>query len=160
MVRVAFAKGKLQMWKLFSIVLLLLTVVGTNAQTVEQTAPEEARILALENAWNQAVQQKDAQALKTLLAPDLTYVDYDGTLMNKAEYLASVESPSMHPVRIVNEGVTVRLYGAVAVVNGVCRESGVKKGKAYELRERFTDTWVRRSDSWICVSSESTLIPR
>ncbi len=148
------------MWKLFSIVLLLLTVVGTNAQTVEQTAPEEARILTLENAWNQAVQQKDAQALKTLLAPDLTYVDYDGTLMNKAEYLASVESPSMHPVRIVNEGVTVRLYGAVAVVNGVCRESGVKKGKAYELRERFTDTWVRRSDSWICVSSESTLIPR
>jgi|ERR1700722_2057743 ketosteroid isomerase-like protein len=148
------------MWKLFSIVLLLLAAARSDAQTVEQTSPEEARILTLENAWNQAVQQKDAQALKTLLAPDLTYVDYDGTLMNKAEYLASVESPSMHPVRIVNEGVTVRLYGMVAVVNGVCRESGVKKGKAYELRERFTDTWVRRSDSWICVSSESTLMPR
>ncbi len=143
-----------------SIVALSLPVaVQTNAQTVEQTAPEEARILTLENAWNQAVQQKDAQALKMLLAPELIDVEYDGTLMNKAEYLASVESPSMHPVRIVNEGMTVHLYGMVAVVNGMCRESGVKKGKAYAVRERFTDTWVRRGDKWECVASESTLIP-
>jgi ketosteroid isomerase-like protein len=141
-------------------VLSLLAAVRTNAQTVEQTAPEEARILTLENAWNQAVQQKDAQALKMLLAPDLIYVEYDGTLMNKAEYLASVESPSMHPVRIVNEGLTVHFYGTVVVVNGVCRESGIKKGKSYELRERFTDTWVRRGNKWECVASESTLIPR
>jgi hypothetical protein len=66
----------------------------------------------------------------------------------------------MHPVRIVNEGLTVHFYGTVVVVNGVCRESGVKKGKSYELRERFTDTWVRRGNKWECVASESTLIPR
>lgn len=153
------------MWKLFSgvlplLILSLLTAARTNAQSTEQSAPEEARILTLENAWNQAVQQKDAQALQMLLAPDLSYVEYDGTLMNKAEYLASVAAPSMHPLRIVNEGVTVHLYGEVAVVNGVCRESGVKKGKPYALRERFTDTWVRRGDKWECVASESTLIPR
>ncbi len=141
------------------LILSLLTAVRTNAQTMEQTAPEEARILTLENAWNQAVQQKDAQALKLLLAPELIYVEYDGTLMNNTEYLASVEAPSMHPVRIVNEGMTVHLYCMVAVVNGMCRESGVKKGKAYAVRERFTDTWVRRGDRWECVASESTLIP-
>jgi hypothetical protein len=66
----------------------------------------------------------------------------------------------MNPVRIVNESTTVRFYGTVAVVNGTCRESGVKKGKPYALRERFTDTWVRRSGGWICVSSESTLMAR
>jgi len=152
----------MRMWMLVILSLLpsLLAAVRTNAQTMEQTAPEGARIVTLENAWNQAVQQKDTEALQMLLAPDLTYVEYDGTLMNKAEYLASVESPSTRPVRIVNEDMSVHLYGMVAVVNGVCRESGVKKGKPYALRERFTDTWVRRSDSWICVSSESTLIPR
>src|ERR1700691_5921631 len=111
------------------VILSFLAAVRTDAQTMEQTAPEEARILTLENAWNQAVQQKDAEALKMLLASDLTYVEYDGTLMNKAEYLASVESPAMNPVRIVNESMTVRFYGTVAVVNGTCRESGVKKGK-------------------------------
>ncbi len=62
-----------------------------------------------------------------------------------------MQSPALRPARIVNESATVHLYGAVAVVNGVCRESGIKNGRPYALRERFTDTWVRRSDSWVCV---------
>jgi ketosteroid isomerase-like protein len=148
------------MWRLFPVFLLgLLAAPRINAQSSTPPDAEQARILTLENAWNQAVQQKDAAALKMLLASDLIYVEYDGTLMNKAEYLASVQSPTLHPVRIVNESMDVRLYGVVAVVNGVYRESGVKNGKPYTLRERFTDTWVRRGNNWACVASESTLIP-
>jgi ketosteroid isomerase-like protein len=143
--------------KFFYVLLVLLATSGLGAESGAQPDGEEARILTLENAWNQAVQQKDAAALKMLLASDLIYVEYDGTLMNKAEYLASVQSPALRPARIVNESATVHLYGAVAVVNGVCRESGIKNGRPYALRERFTDTWVRRSDSWVCVSSQSTL---
>jgi ketosteroid isomerase-like protein len=145
------------MWKLLS-VFLLLAAPQLKAQDSAQLDPERARILTLENAWNQAVQQKDASALGILLAPDLIYVEYDGTLMNKGQYLASVHSPSMQPLHIVNESSSVHLYGMVAVVNGICRENGVKNGKAYTLRERFTDTWVRRGDNWVSVASQSTLI--
>ena len=145
------------MWKLLS-VFLLLAAPHLKAQDSAQPDAEQARILTLENAWNQAVQQKDAPALDILLAPDLIYVEYDGTLMNKGQYLASVRSPSMQPLHIVNESTSVHLYGMVAVVNGICRENGVKKGKPYTLRERFTDTWVRRSDNWVSVASQSTLI--
>jgi ketosteroid isomerase-like protein len=146
------------MWKLV-IVLLLLTAPQMDGQNKAQPDPEQARILTLENAWNQAVQQKDASALKMLLAPDLIYVEYDGTLMDKAQYLVSVESPTLEPVRIVNESMNVRLYGAVAVVNGVWRENGTKNGKPCLFREHFIDTWIRRGDNWVCVASESTLIP-
>lgn len=139
--------------------LTLLAAPRLDAQNEAQSDPEQARILTLENAWNQAVQQKDPRALKLLLAPDLVYVEYDGTLMDKTRYLASVQSPSLLPVRIVNESTTVRLYGAVAVVNGVCREDGVKNGKPFTLRERFMDTWIRRGNDWVCVASESTLMP-
>jgi len=146
------------MWKLVS-VFLLLAAPQLKAQASAQRDAEQARILTLESAWNQAVQQKDASALGILLAPDLIYVEYDGTLMNKGQYLASVHSPSMQPLHIVNESTSIHRYGPVAVVNGVYREVGVKKGKAYTLRERFTDTWIRRGDNWVCVASESTLIP-
>jgi ketosteroid isomerase-like protein len=118
---------------------------------------DRRRILSLENAWDQAVHQKDAQALNLILGPDLVYVDYDGKLMGKAAYLASIQSQTLQPARIVSESVNVHLYGAVAVVNGVYRENGTKNGKPYVLRERFTDTWVRQTDSWICVASHSTL---
>jgi ketosteroid isomerase-like protein len=146
------------MWKFFPVFLLLLVVSQANAQSSSQLNAEQARILTLENAWNQAVQQKDAGALKMLLGQDLIYVDYDGTLMSKAEYLVSMQSLSLHPTHIVNEGMTVHLYGNVAVVRGVCRETGVKNGKPYAIRMRFTDTWLHRSENWICVASHSTLI--
>jgi ketosteroid isomerase-like protein len=147
------------MRRLVAVFLLLLAAPRVKAQDRTPPDPEEARIRTMENAWNQAVQEKDASALKLLLAPDLIYVEYDGTLMNKTQYLASVRSTSLQPVRIVNESTNVRFYGPVAVVNGVCRENGTKNGRPYTLRERFTDTWIRRGDSWVCVASESTLIP-
>jgi ketosteroid isomerase-like protein len=146
------------MWKLFSVFLLPLAVLRFDAQSMEQPDAGQSRIMALENAWNQAVQQKDRAAVEMLLGPELIYVDYDGTLMDKAEYLASVQSQSLRPARIVSESMNVHIYGAAAVVNGVYREKGVKNGKPYLLRERFTDTWVRRSESWVCVASHSTLI--
>ncbi len=145
------------MWKLFPLFLLLVVAPRCNAQTASRPDAEEARILTLENAWNQAVQQKDAAALKMLLAPELVFVDYDGTLMDKAAYLTSIQAPSSHPARIFNEDMNVRIFGAVAIVSGVCRETGVKNGKPYAIRMRFTDTWLRRGDSWICVASHSTL---
>jgi ketosteroid isomerase-like protein len=145
--------------KLFPVLLLLLAAPGLHLQSLAQSA-DGNRILALENAWNQAIQQKDAAALKILLAPELVYVDYDGALMDKITYLTSVQSPSLHPTRIVNESMSARLYGTVAVVSDVCRETGTRNGKPYAVLIRFTDTWIRRGESWMCVASHSTLIPR
>lgn len=147
------------MWKLFS-VLLFLPLPHPFAQDAAQLQADQARIVTLENAWNQAVQLKDAPALKMLLGTDLVYIDYDGSLKNKAEYIASVQDPSRHPARIVSESMTVHLYGATALVNGIYRESGIRDGKPYSLRERFTDLWVHRSETWACVASQSTLITR
>jgi ketosteroid isomerase-like protein len=144
-----------QMRRLFPLLLLLLATPLHAQSTVPET--DKRRILSLENAWDQAAHQKDIPALKMLLGPDLVYVDFDGKLMDKAEYLASVQSQTLQPERIVSESVNVHLYGAVAVVNGLYRENGSKNGKLYMLRERFTDTWVRQNDSWICVASHSTL---
>jgi ketosteroid isomerase-like protein len=148
------------MRKLFPVLLLLAApLFNTQIFNAQSGLPdaEKSRILALENAWDQAAHQKDIPALKMLLGPDLIYVDFDGKLMDKASYLASVQSQTLQPERIVSESMNVHLYGAVAVVNGVYRENGAKNGKPYTLRERFTDTWVRQQDSWICVASHSTL---
>jgi len=145
------------MWKL-TCWFALLAATPLLAQNSSQSAAEEARILNLENAWNQAQGQKDGSALRMLLGPELVYVDYDGKLMDKAEYLAKVQAPSLQPAKLVNESMHVQLYGAVAIVSGVCHETGVKNGKAYSVRMRFTDTWIRHSESWMCVASHSTLI--
>lgn len=123
-----------------------------------QIDDDQARILNLENAWNRSVQTKDTAGLDMLLAPELVYVGIEGKLMSKAEYLASVQSPSVHPARVVSESMKVHVFGAAAIVDGVYRENGMKKGKPYALRARFIDMWVRRRDSWVCVASDGSVI--
>ncbi len=146
------------MKELFSLWVLLFATLFVVGQTVSPQSDDEGRILALETAWNHAEQTKDAAALDQLLAPTLVYVDYDGTIMNKGQFLASVKAESLEPDQITNETMTVHIYSGAAVVTGIYREKGSLKGKPYSRRGRFTDTWISQNGSWQCVASQSTLI--
>jgi ketosteroid isomerase-like protein len=152
------------MEKLLSVLVLLMLVPRANAQSAvvpaQPAQTEESRLLGLELLWNQAVQGKDTRALEILIAPEMVNIEYDGTLLNRDLYLASVTSRSVHAEHIGNESMSVHLYGQIAVVIGVYREAGTESGKPYSRRGRFTDTWVRRSGSWLCVATQSTLIAR
>jgi ketosteroid isomerase-like protein len=138
--------------------LLLCLTLATAAPVPDQLDAAQTRILALENAWNQAEEHKDVGALDSLLDATLVYVDYDGSMMDKAQFMASIKVPSLHPEQIVNESMTAHAYGDSAVVTGVYREKGEKNGKPYLRRGRFTDTWVFHQGNWVCVASQSTLI--
>ena len=138
----------------------LATQIGIARQLESKTSADENRILALENAWNSAEQQKNTRTLDELLASSLVYTDYDGSFMTKSEFLVSVANPSLHPEQITNESVTVHSYGSSAIVTGIYREKGTSNGKSYSRRGRFTDTWVSQNGVWQCVASQSTLISR
>ncbi len=140
-----------------SLVLAAAFCAPAMAQQVEHS-PEETRILALENAWNQAEAHKDVRSMDQLLDESLVYVDYDGSRMTKAQFMASISAPSLSADQIVNESQEAHVYGDSAIVTGVYREKGTKSGRAYLRRGRFTDTWVSRHGVWVCVASQSTLI--
>lgn len=143
---------------LLSLVLVLMASPHPAVQTPNDVDAEQTRILALENAWNQAEEHKDVKALDGLLDPTLVYIDYDGSIMTKAQFMASVQAPELHPQQIVNETMAAHVYGNSAVVTGIYREKGMQNGKPYLRRGRFTDTWVYQNGMWTCVASQSTLI--
>jgi ketosteroid isomerase-like protein len=140
------------------VMLLAAICVSVAAQSTADVEAERTRILALENAWNLAEEHKDVKALDGLLARTMVYIDYDGSFMDKAQFIASVKAPSLHPEQIVNESMTAHVYGDSAIVTGIYREKGVAAGKPYLRRGRFTDTWVYQNSTWVCVASQSTLI--
>ena len=132
--------------------------IGVGQESVKPSG-EEGRIIALESAWDQAEKNKDAMALAGLLADNLVYVDYDGSLRNKQQFLASIKSASVSSEQINNEGVTVRLYNNnVAVSTGIYRDKGVENGKPFQRRGRFTNVWIKQNGAWQCIASQSTLI--
>jgi ketosteroid isomerase-like protein len=108
--------------------------------------------------WNHAEQSKDAVALNQLLGESLVYVDCDGTLLSKKEFLETTLHNNVQQEQINNDGMTVHLYGNAAVVTGVYRDRGIEKGKPFQRHGRFTDTWVNQNGVWQCVASQSTLI--
>ena len=119
---------------------------------------DESKIMALENAWNQAQLQHDSAAVGNLLPDTFIYTDYDGTVTTKAQFLADLKDPAYQASLIANENVRVFTYHGAAVVVGTYHTKGKYKGRPFEHRGRFTDTWVFDNNLWRCVASHTTLI--
>ena len=145
------------MRKIMFAVAVLLSGVLAGARS-QSASDEGGRILALEKAWNQALEEKDAKALEMLLASTMVSIDIDGSISSKSEFLASIKSPDYQPSQAVTEQSNAQVYGNAAVVVGILRMKGTEKGKAYVHRERFVDTWIKSNGTWQCVATTSTLI--
>jgi ketosteroid isomerase-like protein len=142
------------------VVLLAALFAVAIALAARQTnvSEDEGRVLALEKAWNLAIEQKDTKALDMLLDNSMVSVDIDGSTQNKAEFLAGIKAPDYQPSQAVTEQTSVHVYGNTAVVIGIFRIKGTEKGKTFVHRERFVDTWIKTDNSWQCVATTSTLI--
>jgi ketosteroid isomerase-like protein len=122
-------------------------------------AQDKTRIIALENSWNQAELHNDAHAVDLLLADDFVMTVADGYTLNKAAMLASVRDTSYRPDVLQSENMAVHMYGNTAIVTGSYLEKGKDKGKPFERRGRFTDTWVNLAGEWRCVASHFSVKP-
>jgi hypothetical protein len=137
---------------------LLVAFLAIGAQTGKTAADKSQSVINLENAWNQAEVRHDGDALKLLLAATFTYTDYDGSFMERDEWLKKVEGESKDYREMANVAQTARAYGDIVVVTGIYVEKLKIKGKNVDRRVRFTDTWIFENGHWECVASQSTLI--
>jgi len=117
---------------------------------------QEGRIIALENAWEQAESKADVKALQQMLAPTFVYTDEYGELMDKTKYLGSLKKTTNGATQQGNRSLNVFFYGDTVVVVGLYKERGMKNGKAFVKVGRFTDTWVDINSTWQCVASQIT----
>jgi ketosteroid isomerase-like protein len=141
----------------FCIVLVCSSLLCSVAQNNADSGAR-SKILALEHAWDQAQERGDVKALAAIFDNSLVYVDYDGSQLTKAQYLARVKSNATHMQQIVAEHMTVQMFEGTAIVVGTYRVSGVESGKPYLRHGRFTDTWILTGEIWICVAAGTTPI--
>jgi ketosteroid isomerase-like protein len=144
--------------KIFVAVGILLLGVSLEAGQRQTISDDGGWVLALEKAWNHALEAKDTKALDMILAKTLVSIDIDGSVSNKGEFLASIKAPDYQPSQAVTEESNVQVYGDAAIVVGIFRVKGTEKGKPYVHRERFVDTWIKTNGTWQCVATTGTLI--
>ena len=139
----------------FQIALLLWALFS-----VFSAAQDSSKVIAMENAWNQAELTNDGPAVQLLLADDFVMTTAEGTLYNKAQIVASVRDKSYQPEALQSSDMVVHAHGTTAVVTGAYYEKGVDKGKPWERRGRFTDTWIFTNGRWQCVASQFSVKPK
>jgi ketosteroid isomerase-like protein len=143
----------------FICVLLIAWTPVAVAVLVAQDSDEasvRSKIIALEQVWNQAEAFKDLKALDSLFDSALVYVDSDGTLMTKAEFLSHVKSNRLQ--QVVTMSMTVQVSGDTAIATGIYQANELKNGKPTLQRGRFIDTWVKRDGTWVCIAAQATPI--
>ena len=117
-----------------------------------------SKIIALEHVWNQAEAFKDLAALDSLFDNGLIYVDSDGTLMTKAEFLSHVKAA--HLQQEITQSMTVQVFGDTAIATGTYAAKDFKGGRPIVHSGRFIDTWVRKDQTWVCIAAQSTPLSR
>jgi Domain of unknown function (DUF4440) len=141
------------------LVLVACALLVSPARSADNEA-EKSKLIALENAWNQAQLHADAKALEGLVSDQYVYTDHDGKLMNKSQFLADIQDPSFKTTLSTNADVRVFLYEGAAIVTGIYHTKGIYKHKPVDHWGRFTDTWLFQKGHWQCVATHTNLIKR
>ena len=134
--------------------------LGGSAMWAQSSGSDDgARVLALDNSWNRALETNDTKAMDMLLADTFVSIDIDGSIQTKREFLVGLKSAGYQaPSQAVTEQSKVDVYNGSAVVVGVFRTQNKEKGRSITRRERFLDTWVNLNGTWKCVASVAVLI--
>jgi ketosteroid isomerase-like protein len=118
------------------------------------SAMVEHQLTDMENQWAKAALASDGNKISTLLSEDFVNINSDGTVLNKAETVERANKSKMEMSELSEIQVTT--HGDSAVVTGVWSGKGMdSKGKAFQARERWADTWVKKNGKWQCVASAS-----
>jgi len=120
---------------------------GTVARDADTDALEE-----LNRGYIRSVQASDARWFEQHLADDFLNTNPDGSLVDRAGFLAQIA----RPVAIANleaHEVRIRLLGEVAIIHA---RTTYTKADGLPGAGRYTDIWARRQGRWLCVAAHVT----
>jgi ketosteroid isomerase-like protein len=135
---------------------LLLAATALLGQAKREKNSVEQTLIEMEQEWSQADIRKDAAALNRILAEDWIGIDFEGTVLTKAQALRGISSGSAALESTVLRDMKVRVYGNTAIVTGTDTEKGEYHGRDSSGKYLWTDVFVRRNGRWQAVSSQST----
>jgi ketosteroid isomerase-like protein len=119
----------------------------------------EAEVLAADDRRFEAMRKEDWPGLEAVLADDLTYVHSTARLESKAEHVGNLKAGKPHYRGIAPRERTVRVHGAVGVVNGVSEMHVENAGKEQRFTVRYLAVYAKAGNAWRMIAWQSTRVP-
>lgn len=142
------------------IALLLLCSHGARlaAQGAAKGTPEDS-VRAIEIARGQALLQADTIALSRMVAEEFVEISRLGTRRTRTDNIRDVASGQLKLTSVRYDSLTVRIYGDVAVLQGIADNTGTFRGYPFSGWIRYTRVFVRRDGRWQAVAMQQTSMP-
>jgi ketosteroid isomerase-like protein len=116
------------------------------------SASDHEVLTGLNRDYIRSVQNGDVRRFDEILAPDFRCSNPDGSLVDRAGFLAQTARP-VTISGLAAHDVEIRLFGDMAIIHA---------RTSYTLADgrpgagRYTDVWARRDGKWLCVSAHVT----
>ena len=138
------------------VALAALMVSAYGAGLGAQAPSLEDSLRALESQRAQALLAADTVALSQLVADDFIEISRVGTLRTKADNMREIASGTLKLTSVRYDSLSVRIYGDVAVLQGIADNTGSFRGFPFTGKIRYTRVFVRRSGRWRAVAMQQT----
>ena len=137
-----------------SILFSLLMIVAAHLHA-QATTPEDS-VRALESQRAQALLNADTTALSRLIADDFVEISRLGTVRTRADNMREIAAGTLKLTSVRYDSLSVRIYGDVAVLQGIADNTGVFRGFPFSGKIRYTRVFVRKSGRWQAVAMQQT----
>ncbi len=121
------------------VVTLATIMVAAQVTHLDAQAPSpEDAIRALESQRAQALLKADTVALSQLVADDFVEISRLGTLRTKADNMREIANGTLRLTSVRYDSLSVRIYGDVAVLQGIADNTGTFRGFPFTGKIRYT----------------------
>jgi hypothetical protein len=112
-------------------------------------------LIALEDDWLK--NEHNATKLEHILAADFLHPVVTGNILNKAQHIkfSSTHIPAPNLTKRF-EGLRVRVYGDIGIVNGLVVTTG--KDGSTPRKSVFTDVFIYRDGRWQAVNAQENAV--
>src|SRR5260370_41641378 len=139
------------------LILLLAIDFLSFAQNISRAQCDEAKMIALENLWNQIQVNHDADAMGKMLDGDFVLTDHDGTVMSKARFLAAIRDKSSQLTVEASEDMQLHRHGDTVIVTRAYHAQGTQQRPQLSPLGRLTAAWLDEDCQWLCLATHLSL---
>jgi hypothetical protein len=125
----------------------------------DKMSKAEREVRQVLEEWLDALRRGDVAALERIVADDYMITVSDGRVLNREQDLSPLKEGVKFESATVQD-VRVRVFKETAIVTGEGIFKVRVKDKNYDIRERFTDIYVKRKGRWQPVASHSTALTK
>jgi ketosteroid isomerase-like protein len=121
-------------------------------------SPEIREFQKIEDAWSDALNQRDQYALELVLSPLFVDVSANGDITTRNQQLALVITGEDKTLHLEQRVITVRMLGDIAVANGTYVLRHKVNSATVEEKGVFTHVFERMRGGWLCINSQRTVL--